>query len=155
MFNLPHTPFFFLLEDYLLRYREIGQTADCTPSKTIEFWAVFSIVIVRKCRTFAQAFSKGQGDVDNGKISHQKCWKEKKYRLLIPQNRIKSIKSLNLHPLECTLKGLWHISDLLLANYWAITGYKYRFKNRLLYRVFSLMFQFLIKIDMKQVSKYW
>ena len=32
---------------------------------------------------------------------------------------------LNLHPLECTLKGYDHISDLLLAKYWVITGCKY------------------------------
>ena len=125
MFNLPHTPFLFLLENYLLRYREMGQAADCTPSKIIEFWEVLSFVVVRKCRTFAEAFAWGQGNVDNGNISHQKDWKEKKYRLLTPQNRLKSIKSLNLHPLECTLKGLWHISDLLRTKYWVITGCKY------------------------------
>ena len=127
MFNLPHTPFLFLLENYLLRYREMGQAADCTPSKIIEFWEVLSFVVVRKCRTFAEAFAWGQGNVDNGNISHQKDWKEKKYRLLTPQNRLKSIKSLNLHPLECTLKGLWHISDLLRTKYWVITGCKYTF----------------------------
>ena len=32
---------------------------------------------------------------------------------------------LNLHLLECTLKGYDHISDLLLAKYWVITGCKY------------------------------
>ena len=32
---------------------------------------------------------------------------------------------LNLHLLECTLKGYGHISDLLLAKYWVITGCKY------------------------------
>lgn len=104
----------------------MGQAADCTPSKIIEFWEVLSFVVVRKCRTFAEAFAWGQGNVDNGNISHQKDWKEKKYRLLTPQNRLKSIKSLNLHPLECTLKGLWHISDLLRTKYWVITGCKYR-----------------------------
>ena len=103
----------------------MGQAADCTPSKIIEFWEVLSFVVVRKCRTFAEAFAWGQGNVDNGNISHQKDWKEKKYRLLTPQNRLKSIKSLNLHPLECTLKGLWHISDLLRTKYWVITGCKY------------------------------
>ena len=105
----------------------MGQAADCTPSKIIEFWEVLSFVVVRKCRTFAEAFAWGQGNVDNGNISHQKDWKEKKYRLLTPQNRLKSIKSLNLHPLECTLKGLWHISDLLRTKYWVITGCKYRY----------------------------
>lgn len=105
----------------------MGQAADCTPSKIIEFWEVLSFVVVRKCRTFAEAFAWGQGNVDNGNISHQKDWKEKKYRLLTPQNRLKSIKSLNLHPLECTLKGLWHISDLLRTKYWVITGCKYAF----------------------------
>ena len=103
----------------------MGQAADCTPSKIIEFWEVLSFVVVRKCRTFAEAFAWGQGNVDNGNISHQKDWKEKKYRLLTPQNRLKSIKSLNLHPSECTLKGLWHISDLLRTKYWVITGCKY------------------------------
>jgi len=34
---------------------------------------------------------------------------------------------LNLHLLECTLKGYDHISDLLLAKYWVITGCKYFF----------------------------
>ena len=33
---------------------------------------------------------------------------------------------LNLHLLECTVKGYDHISDLLLAKYWVITGCKYR-----------------------------
>ena len=33
---------------------------------------------------------------------------------------------LNLHLLECTLKGYDHISDLLLAKYWVITGCKYQ-----------------------------
>lgn len=33
---------------------------------------------------------------------------------------------LNLRLLECTLKGYDHISDLLLAKYWVITGCKYR-----------------------------
>ena len=32
---------------------------------------------------------------------------------------------LNLHLLECTVKGYDHISDLLLAKYWVITGCKY------------------------------
>ena len=32
---------------------------------------------------------------------------------------------LNLHLIECTLKGYDHISDLLLAKYWVITGCKY------------------------------
>ena len=32
---------------------------------------------------------------------------------------------LILHLLECTLKGYDHISDLLLAKYWVITGCKY------------------------------
>ena len=32
---------------------------------------------------------------------------------------------LNLHLLECTLKGYDHISDLLLAKYWVITGCKF------------------------------
>ena len=32
---------------------------------------------------------------------------------------------LNLHLLECTLKGYDHISDLLLAKHWVITGCKY------------------------------
>ena len=32
---------------------------------------------------------------------------------------------LNLHLLECTIKGYDHISDLLLAKYWVITGCKY------------------------------
>ena len=32
---------------------------------------------------------------------------------------------LNLRLLECTLKGYDHISDLLLAKYWVITGCKY------------------------------
>ena len=32
---------------------------------------------------------------------------------------------LILHLLECTLKGYDHISDLLLAKYRVITGYKY------------------------------
>ena len=32
---------------------------------------------------------------------------------------------LNLHLLECTLKGYDHISDLLLAKYWVIIGCKY------------------------------
>ena len=32
---------------------------------------------------------------------------------------------LNLHLLECTVKGHDHISDLLLAKYWVITGCKY------------------------------
>ena len=32
---------------------------------------------------------------------------------------------LNLHLLEYTLKGYDHISDLLLAKYWVITGCKY------------------------------
>ena len=32
---------------------------------------------------------------------------------------------LNLHLLECTVKGNDHISDLLLAKYWVITGCKY------------------------------
>ena len=109
----------------------MGQAADCTPSKIIEFWEVLSFVVVRKCRTFAEAFAWGQGNVDNGNISHQKDWKEKKYRLLTPQNRLKSIKSLNLHPLECTLKVLWHISDLLRTKYWVITGCKYRFCPKL------------------------
>ena len=33
---------------------------------------------------------------------------------------------LNLHLLECTVKGYDHISDLLLAKYWVITGCKYK-----------------------------
>ena len=32
---------------------------------------------------------------------------------------------LNLHLLECTLKGYDHISDLLLAKYWVTIGCKY------------------------------
>ena len=32
---------------------------------------------------------------------------------------------LNLHLLECTLKGYDHISDLLLAKHWVITGCKF------------------------------
>ena len=32
---------------------------------------------------------------------------------------------LNLHLLECTVKGYDHISDLLFAKYWVITGCKY------------------------------
>ena len=32
---------------------------------------------------------------------------------------------LNLHLLECTPKGYDHISDLLIAKYWVITGCKY------------------------------
>ena len=32
---------------------------------------------------------------------------------------------LNLHLLECNLKGYDHITDLLLAKYWVITGCKY------------------------------
>ena len=32
---------------------------------------------------------------------------------------------LILHLLECALKGYDHISDLLLAKYWVITGCKY------------------------------
>mgnify|MGYP003400394735 CR=1 FL=1 len=32
---------------------------------------------------------------------------------------------LNLHLLECTVKGYDHISDLLLAKYWVITCCKY------------------------------
>ena len=32
---------------------------------------------------------------------------------------------LSLHLLECTVKGYDHISDLLLAKYWVITGCKY------------------------------
>ena len=32
---------------------------------------------------------------------------------------------LNLHLLECTVKGYDHISDLLLAKYWVITDCKY------------------------------
>ena len=36
---------------------------------------------------------------------------------------------LNLHLLECTFKGYDHISDLLLAKYWVITGCKYRIYN--------------------------
>ncbi len=35
----------------------MGQAADCTPSKIIEFWEVLSFVVVRKCRTFAEAFA--------------------------------------------------------------------------------------------------
>ena len=38
---------------------------------------------------------------------------------------------LNLHLLECTLKGYGHISDLLLAKYWVITGCKYPLCNSL------------------------
>ena len=38
---------------------------------------------------------------------------------------------LNLHLLECTLKGYDHISDLLLAKYWVITGCKYNNCKRL------------------------
>ena len=34
---------------------------------------------------------------------------------------------LNLHLLECTLKGYDHISDLLFAKYWVITGCKYEY----------------------------
>ena len=34
---------------------------------------------------------------------------------------------LNLHLLECTVKGYDHISDLLLAKYWVITGCKYAY----------------------------
>ena len=34
---------------------------------------------------------------------------------------------LNLHLLECTIKGYDHISDLLLVKYWVITGCKYFF----------------------------
>ena len=33
---------------------------------------------------------------------------------------------LNLHLLECTVKGYDHISDLLFAKYWVITGCKYK-----------------------------
>ena len=33
---------------------------------------------------------------------------------------------LNLHLLECTLKDYDHISDLLLAKHWVITGCKYK-----------------------------
>ena len=38
---------------------------------------------------------------------------------------------LNLHLLECTLKGYDHISDLLLAKYWVITGCKYSYCSSL------------------------
>ena len=38
---------------------------------------------------------------------------------------------LNLHLLECTVKGYDHISDLLLAKYWVITGCKYTACNSL------------------------
>ena len=38
---------------------------------------------------------------------------------------------LNLHLLECTVKGYDHISDLLLAKYWVITGYKYEYCSSL------------------------
>ena len=38
---------------------------------------------------------------------------------------------LNLHLLECTVKGYDHISDLLLAKYWVITGCKYRYCRNL------------------------
>ena len=34
---------------------------------------------------------------------------------------------LNLHLLECTVKGYDHISDLLLAKYWVTTGCKYQY----------------------------
>ena len=38
---------------------------------------------------------------------------------------------LNLHLLECTLKGYDHISDLLLVKYWVITGCKYAYCSSL------------------------
>ena len=38
---------------------------------------------------------------------------------------------LNLHLLECTVKGYDHISDLLLAKYWVITGCKYLYCTKL------------------------
>ena len=38
---------------------------------------------------------------------------------------------LNLHLLECTVKGYDHISDLLLAKYWVITGCKYQYCSNL------------------------
>ena len=38
---------------------------------------------------------------------------------------------LNLHLLECTVKGYDHISDLLFAKYWVITGCKYSSCNAL------------------------
>ena len=116
--------FSFFLKGYYFRQREIWQAADFTPSKIID-WQECAFAVLGNCRTFVP---KTWNDEN---IKLQIALKREETPFIDTLRALRNNKNVKSSLLECTLKGYDHISDLLLAKYWVITGCKYEGCNNL------------------------
>ena len=77
----------------------------------IKHHPLISFAVLGNCRTFALKLW------NDGNIKLQIALKREETPFIDTLIALRTIKMLNLHLLECTLKGYDHISDLLLAKY--------------------------------------